>query len=374
MLYVDLPTSREIGDLDLVRSDACVSIYLATTPLTQKIGKSRTTLRQLVKDAIDQLEVAGIDKRRIWPLQEQFDTLLEDDDFWEHQANSLAILATPEKMITYQLANELLDMVEVSDRFHLKPLLRANTFPNAAHVLAVSENAVRLVLVTGDLPATEIRVPNMPKDAASAVGKASINDSGAGRRIQGKEGQKIRLGQYIRKIDAALRPVLKGSEIPVILASTLPVASLVRSILRVELLDDAIETSPDHMTEAELANAARPVLDAWYAKRIAEFRADYESNLGQNRATTDISDAARTATFGGIEKLLVDMDAVTPGTVDEVSGAVTFATDSDAGAGTYGVVDEIAGRALRTGARVLAVRKQDIPGEATLAAILRYAL
>lgn len=374
MLYVDLPTSREIGDLDLVRSDACVSIYLATTPLTQKIGKSRTTLRQLVKDAIDQLEVAGIDKRRIWPLQEQFDTLLEDDDFWEHQANSLAILATPEKMITYQLANELLDMVEVSDRFHLKPLLRANTFPNAAHVLAVSENAVRLVLVTGDLPATEIRVPNMPKDAASAVGKASINDSGAGRRIQGKEGQKIRLGQYIRKIDAALRPVLKGSEIPVILASTLPVASLVRSILRVELLDDAIETSPDHMTEAELANAARPVLDAWYAMRIAEFRADYESNLGQNRATTDISDAARTATFGGIEKLLVDMDAVTPGTVDEVSGAVTFATDSDAGAGTYGVVDEIAGRALRTGARVLAVRKQDIPGEATLAAILRYAL
>lgn len=372
MLYVDLPTSREIGELGLVRSDACVSIYLATTPLTQKIGKSRTTLRQLVKDATDQLEASNLDKRRIWPLQEQFDTILEDDDFWEHQANGLVILATPKKLVTFQLASALVDMVAVSDRFHLKPLLRANTFPNAAHILAVSENAVRLVRMSSDLPATEIRVPDMPKDAASAVGKATINDSGTGRRIQGKEGQKIRLGQYIRKIDAALRPVLKGSEIPVILASTLPVASQFRALSRVELLDDMIEVSPDQMTEAELAKAARPILDAWYAKRLAEFTEHFESHLAQARATSDISDAARAATFGGIETLLVDMDAVTPGTVDDVSGAVTFAEGD--GATSYGVVDEIAGRALRTGARVLAVRAQDIPGGAPLAAILRYAI
>ncbi|SMX48857.1 baeRF11 domain-containing protein [Maliponia aquimaris] len=374
MLYVDLPTAREIGELDLVRSDACVSIYLATTPLTQETGKSRTTLRQLIKTAIDRLEAAGVEKRRIWPLQEHFDTVLEDDGFWEHQAHSLAILATPEKLLTYRLANNLSDMVAVSDRFHLKPLLRAITFPNAAHVLAVSENAVRLIEVSSDLPATEIKVPNMPRSAASAVGKASINDSGAGRRIQGKEGQKVRLGQYIRKIDTALRPVLAHSEIPLILASTLPVAGLFRSLSRFDLLEDMIETAPDNMTEAELAKAARPVLDAHYARRMAEFRTHYDTRAGQSRTTTDISDAARAATFGGIETLLVDIDAVIPGSVDEASGAVSFVPKEAPGAGSYGVVDEIAGRALRTGARVLAVRKPDIPGETPLAAILRHPL
>ncbi|MCK8465520.1 hypothetical protein MUY35_16795 [Aliiroseovarius sp. S1339] len=372
MLYIDLPTPHEIGKLHLVRSDACISIYLATTPLTQEIGNSRTTLRQLVKTAIQQLEAAEIEKRRIWLLEENFDTILEDDEYWEHQAHSLAILATPEKLLTYRLANKLVDTVAVSDRFHLKPLLRATTFPNAAHILAVSENAVRLVEISSDLPATEIRVPNMPKDAASAVGKASINDSGAGRRIHGKEGQKVRLGQYIRKVDAALHPVLAGSEIPLILASTLPVASLFRSLSRLSLLDDMIEMSPDQMTDAELAHAARPILDAHYAQRIAEFQSHYDANAAQSRATTDISDAARAATFGGVETLLVDMDAVIPGTVDETSGVVNFAPD--AGADSYGVVDEIAGRALRTGARVVAVRKQDIPGEMPLAAILRYAV
>lgn len=370
MLYIDLPTPGEIGDLNLIRSDACVSIYLKTTPQTQQIGQSRTKLGQLVKEAVRQLEDAGLEKRRIWPLQENFDTILEDDEFWEHQAHSLAILATPDQLRTYRLASDLGDMVEVSDRFHIKPLLRASTFPNAAHMLAVSENAVRLIAIGPDLPSTEIRVPGMPKDAASAVGKASINDSGPGRRIGGLEGQKIRLGQYIRKIDVALRPVLANSTLPVILASTLPVASLVRSLSSVKVLDQGIETAPDHMSPSELADAARPVLDAYYAKRMAEFAPLYDERAGSGRATTDISDAARAATFGGIDTLLVDIDSVVAGTVDETTGEVTFQPDGTAD--SYGVVDEIAGRALRTGARVLAVRKQDIPDEKPLAAILRY--
>lgn len=370
MLYVDVPTSREVAALNLVRSDACISIYLRTTPLTQEIRDSQITLGNLVKKAIGQLEAAGLEKRRIWPLQEQLDSLLGDDEFWEHQAHSLAILATPDLTRAYRLANKLTDMVEVSDRFHLKPLLRAITFPHAAHVLAISENAVRLVEVYSDLPATEIRVPNMPKDAASAVGKSSINDSGSGRRLEGLQGQKVRLGQYVRKIDAALRPVLIHSDTPVVLAATLPVESLFRSLSALPLLPQTIEGSPDRLTDAELATAARPVLDIHNKSQIEGFHRLFEQRAGQNRVTTDISDAARAATFGGVESLLIDMDSIINGFVDDETGAVTFASEGDAA--SYGVVDEIAGRALRSGARVLAVRKADIPAEKELAAILRY--
>ena len=370
MLYIETPTLKQIGALNLTRSDACVSIYLKTTPLTQDVGQSRTNLGNLVRTAITQLEEAGLPKRRIWPLEEHFGILLEDDDFWAHQASSLAILATPERIRTFRLANDLHDMVEVSDRFHLKPLLRAVTFAHVAYVLAVSENAVRLVEVSADLPAAEIKVPNMPRDAASAVGKASINDSGPGRRIQGLEGQKVRLGQYIRKIDAALRPILQGTETPIVLASTLPIDALFRSLTSLPLLPQTIQTSPDRMTEAELAEAARPVLDAQYDSQISAFREAFEQQTGQNRTTTDISDAARAATFGGIETLLVDFDSVTIGTIDDEAGAVAFADKQSAK--SYGLVDEIAGRALRSGARVLAVRRSEIPGGKELAAILRY--
>ncbi|WP_340107255.1 hypothetical protein [Pikeienuella sp. HZG-20] len=370
MLYVDMPSARQVGELNQVRSDACVSIYLKTTPLTQAIGESRTRLGNLVKTAIAQVEEGDLAKRRVWPLREHFDHLLEDDEFWAHQANSLAILATPDKIRTYRLANSFTDMVEVSDRFHLKPLLRAITFPHSAHVLAVSENGARLIEVSSDLPATEIRVPDMPKDAASAVGQASINQSGAGRRVHGLEGQKVRLGQYVRKVDAALRPILANSDMPVILASTQPLDALFRSLTSIDLLPQTIEASPDRMTEAELATAARPVLDAYYESRIEAFRALFEQRAGQRRATSDLSDAARAATFGGIESLAVDFDSVTNGVIDEETGEITFNDGGDAA--NYGVVDEIAGRALRSGARVMAVRKADIPDGKELAAILRY--
>jgi hypothetical protein len=60
-----------------------------------------------------------------------------------------------------------------------------------------------------------------------------------------------------------------------------------------------------------------------------------------------------------------------PGYVDEDTGVVEWAPDD---ASSYGVVDEIARRALLAGGRVLAVRGEDVPSRGQVAAILRYAL
>jgi len=71
-----------------------------------------------------------------------------------------------------------------------------------------------------------------------------------------------------------------------------------------------------------------------------------------------------------IDQMLIDMDASMPGAVDEGSGAIQFATHEDAS--THSVTDEVACRALLSGARVMSVRSKDIPSGAPLAAIPRY--
>ncbi|MCD7096887.1 hypothetical protein [Stenotrophomonas sp. MMGLT7] len=369
MLYLDTPTSRDLDSLNTLRADACVSIYLPTTPITQDIQQARITLSNLSKEAVRQLREAGTDKRRLAALQEYLDDLADDEEFWRFQAHSLAVFATPDSLRTYRLANRLSEMVEVSDRFHLKPLIRSITFPHAAYVLAISENAVRLVEISPDLPAAALKVPDLPTDAASAVYKSTVNERSPSGRLQGSEGQKTRLTQYARKVDAALRPFLAGSELPVILAATQPVEAIFRSVGSIQALPQAISGSHDRTSEADLATAARPILDAHYEKQIADFHALFDTRKGQSRATTDISDAARAATFGNIEQLLIDIDNVVNGSVDEETGMVTF--DEAGDARNYGVVDEIASRALRSGAKVFGARKDDIPGRESLAAILR---
>lgn len=373
MLYVDIPTRSEFKTLNEVRADACVSIYLATTPLTQDSDASRIELGNLARQAREQLEARGLDKARVAALMEQLDELGDDHEFWRLQANSLAVFATPDSLRTFRLANDLGSMVEVSDRHHLKPLLRALTFPHSAYILALSENVARLVEVHAELPAVEVKINNMPKGVTDAAGGSGLSDGSAPVRLRGLEGQNIRFQKYARKVDAALRPFLSGRETPLILAATGRLAPVFRAVNSYpHLLPEGISDSPDRISDADLAKAARPVLDAAYAREIDELKALYETRAGDGRATTDISDAARAATFGAIHTLLVDIDSVIPGAVDEQTGAVTFS--EDAGPGAYGVIDEIAGRALASGARVLGVRKADIPGEGDLAAILRFAV
>jgi hypothetical protein len=370
MLHVDIPTHSEFKALRDIRSDACVSIYLKTTPLTQESDASRIELGNLARQAREQLIAEHLDKRRLASLMEELDALADDEEFWRFQANSLAVLATPDSLRTFRLANHLTPMVEVSDRFHLKPLLRAITFPHSAYILALSENAVRLVEMHADLPAVTLKIDGLPRDAASAAGKSTLNDRTASTRIQASEGQNVRFQQYARKVDAALRPFLSGRETPMILAATGRLPSVFRAVNSYpHLLPDGIEDSPDRISDADLAEAARPILDAAYAREVEELKGLYDQRAGDGRATTDISDAARAATFGAVETLLVDIDVVVHGTVDK-TGAVTFAEKADAK--TYGIVDEIAGRALSSGGRVLAVRRSDLPGKKDLAAILRF--
>lgn len=373
MLYLDLPTMTEIKALSTARDPVSVSIYLTTTPEIQNIGTARTRLGQMLKEAETQLEAADTAKRSIWPITEYVHDLMDDDDFWERQAHALAVFVTPSRLVTHRFAAQITETVQVSDRFHLKPLLRSVTVPQSGYVLALEEDRVRVFDVTAGERATEVRIPDMPKDAHTAAGTASINARSASGRIHGSEGQNLRLRQYARKVDTALRPYLSGRTEPLILAAADPLLSIFRSVNSyVHLTDTAIEESPAKMTEADIKDRAQPLIRALHETLVASACETYAARENEGRATADVAHAARAATFGAVDTLLVDMDADISGTVDDATGAVTFAENS--GATTYDVVDEIAARVLSSGGTVLAVRKGDLPVNGALAAILRFAI
>lgn len=370
MLHVDIPTIADLTALAMQRADMAVSIYLPTTPLTQDAQADRIALKNSTREAVAQLQAANADKRRVAALEEHLDDLIDDDEFWTFQARSLAILATPDAIRTFRLPSAHTARVEVSDRFHLKPLLRAQTFPNACHVLVLAEGTARLIDVAADLPASTTRVDGLPSDAASAVGKASIQGRSPSGRVHGSEGQKVRLSQYARQVDRAVRAHLAGSQLPLVLAANEPVASIFRAVCTIPALARAtLGGSLETMSDAQLADQARGVLDETYAQALAAWAARFAAMENAGRASTDLAQLARAATQGAVDSLMVDIDESVPGTIDE-AGAVTFAAAP--GASSYGLVDEIADRVLLAGGQVLAVRRAQIPRGAGLAAILRY--
>jgi hypothetical protein len=209
MLHIDLPTPDELKDLVEERGDACLSVYLPTHFLTQRTEVDRLELRRLAELALEQVRGNGLDRARVAALEEQLRELGEDHEFWRFQSNSLAVLATPERLRTFRLPSRLQPAAEVADRFHLKPMIRALSFPNVAFVLAISQNAARLIEVLPDGPSSEVFVPDMPASMAQVIGNTSRRHPES-PTMSGGEGQKVLIRKYAREVDRALRPVLAG--------------------------------------------------------------------------------------------------------------------------------------------------------------------
>lgn len=97
----------------------------------------------------------------------------------------------------------------------------------------------------------------------------------------------------------------------------------------------------------------------------------FGNRQAEGRASTDIAEIVKAATYGRVDTLIVDVDSVVPGLVN-ADGDVSFSEVDDGVA--FGVVDEITRRVWESRGTVFGVRREDVPGGGDVAAIMRYAL
>jgi hypothetical protein len=362
MLYLDLPTHDDLLHLAAERSDIAVSIFLPTTPLTPDLDADSVLLKRLAGEVQARLQARGADPERVRALMEELADLIVDREYWCCQARGLAIYATPDNLRTFRVPDILQARVQVCNRFHLAPLLRAVTFSDACYVLAFAESGARLIEVSPDLPARPVRLPGMPDDTAPLPGQG------------GDEDKRVLLRQFARKVDGALRGLLSGSDVPLVLAAIEALAGIYRSVNTYShLVPQGVTRDPETLSDADLAAAAAGVLETLYQDQIARWTAQYQQRIDSGRATNDTAEVARAATYGLVQSLLLDIDQPVSGVLDEIDGTLS-SVGPDAGPAVDEVTDEIARRVLVSGGQVLCVRTRDVPGGRPLAAILRHPL
>src|ERR1700686_3456647 len=290
MLHIDIPTLAEFKALAQIKGETCVSLYLPTSPVVDNIRANRIGFRDLAREALAQLREAGADKRKIAVFEERFDHLaglehdVQDEDkirklqrakpdpfdtFWHYQANGLAVLSTSGLMRMFRLPDAPKPLAEVADRFHLTPLIRAMTSPHDVFVLALAEESVRLVHAFVNFPPERLQVPDLPSNAEEAKRRPSFHVRAPRRRLQNLEGEKVLLHKYVRKVEQAVHGVLAGLSTPLVIAAEEPLASMFRSLNTYpRLADEMIEGNPDLTTDAELEDAAIPILDRLYSREL----------------------------------------------------------------------------------------------------------
>ncbi|MGI9434867.1 MAG: hypothetical protein ACR2Q4_08580 [Geminicoccaceae bacterium] len=369
MLYADVPTRAEFSALDAKRGEICVSIYLPTTPVTRATKGDRILFKNLVGEAVGQLSAAKASKRRVSALQSRLTDLQEDDRFWAYLADGLAVFATPDDLRTFRLPVRPAAEAQISDRFHVKPLVPLLAAAGNGFVLALSQGGVRLIEFTPGL-AEVVKVPGLPKTMSSALKRQLPRDRAPTRRIQGSEGMKVLIGQYCRIVDRALRPVLAAQGASLILATVNEMAAIYRANSSYpHLAKSVIKGNPEHLAPRELATAARAIVKRKDKRLVNDRLVQLKEGLGKGRSSADLATIAKAAIHGRIETLLIDVKASVPGTINPSSGKLKLA--AKASAGTYDVLDELVGLTIRTGGDVLPIASKALSNDSPAGAILR---
>lgn len=301
-------------------------------------------------------------------MNEELADLQEDDAFWALQANSLAVFATADRVRTSACPTSSRPPCR-SATASSSSRCCARILPQAAFVLALAQGSVRLLEVDPGMPAAEVRVPDLPSDAASAVGKASITDRSASGAIRVPEGQKVLMRQYARAVDRAVRGVLAGLDQPLILAAAQPLDAIREVDGYPHLAAQGIRSRATPRRRPTATWPWPPARDALYAAELAELTDLLATRDAAGRAARDLTDVARAATFGAVDTVFVDINAVLRRRRrrgDRRGGNSPSEGDDDA----YGLINEITRRVLLSGRRHARRARPDVPGGGPTAAIL----
>lgn len=157
MTHLSLTQSRQLKEL-LTASSAGqhISLYLPTQPsssreaINQDSGRLKSLLGSIKQDVDEQ-------------TFKQLSKLIDDQSFWRDQSYGLAIFASSNQLLSYQLPFEVTAQAFVSDTFIASPLLAMQSLIDERYLLEVNLKQPRIYHAVG-LDASLCEDANLPGD------------------------------------------------------------------------------------------------------------------------------------------------------------------------------------------------------------------
>lgn len=373
-MSVDIPTPKDFAELTEHRGAASVTIYLSAAAtgsraIAHGADAVKVALRSALHNALAELGRAELSRDDHDQISAHVKELEFDHSFWGTGARSIALFVSPQRLQAFRLMNELDATWSTGDRYDVGPMLRAVTFAHTGYVLALAAGKVRLLHLDAAATHTAVDLPDLPDD----IFEVMTRDPAVGRfnrhRAEGTLGPKPEQKRFATLVQDAVLTAIGDPDTPLVLAATTELDPAYREInTHGRLLDAGIHANPASLSDEDLERRARELLDDHYRQRISNWVETFGTRQANGKGSAQLSEVAQAAWAGRVSELLFDINAAQEGTIDEF-GNLELVTE--AGPTTYRVVDEIATQVLRNGGKVRAVRADDLPDDAVVAAIFR---
>ncbi len=238
---------------------------------------------------------------------------IEDYDFWQHQADGLAVYASAKTLEWISLPISLDSYTVVGDHFHLKPLIRVLGQDEHFALLALSQKQIRLL----DCSRNSQRLLELPSHQVSAA--LDLLGQSAERQIQshtvgsqghsavfhggsagGGEEHKTRLLKSFQVLESAVQSKLGNPPPTMVLACVEYLAPIYREASSSQgIAHDIVAGNPDSLRDEDLREKAWPIMEAHLHAHNAKALEKLAEALGTGLASSEPEEVLLAALDGG---------------------------------------------------------------------------
>lgn len=308
---------ENLNQLITINSNNCISFYLPTHRLD---GIQEDKIRY--KNSLSQVRVAlaelGLSDQEVNKTLKEAEAKLQEEKFWRHLSDTLAVFIYDEKTVFYTLPLEMDSYQFIGDQLYLLPLLPLINNSHKFYTLALSQNQVRVFEGTDYTFAELEKNSDFPENLAEILryyeeestlqhhsgsgGNAVFHGQGAGNDVKN-----IRLEEYLRRVDKGIETMrCDDDKTPLVLYSTPELAGLYRKINTYpHLVNDFIEGNPENEEMLKIHEKSYELLMPRYIAADQEEKDNFELALAKETATFDIQTIIPAAMAGQVKTLFL---------------------------------------------------------------------
>lgn len=358
----------------------CVSVFMPTHRRGAETQQDGVRLRNITDTAQRTLRERGATTSVVDELIAPLRRTVDDNEFWQHQADGLAIFSAPGCFERFRLPVSFDEELCVTGSFRVRPLLSSLTGDDTFHILALSQNHVRLfeasryTVAPVDLGSTPTSMaealayddPERQLQFRSLGGRdVAFHGHGAGAEADDSE-----LERYIRAVGSSLAHILGDMGQPLVLASVESYLPVFRAVSgHPNVLDDVVAGNPERRSPAELHRESWPIVEARRRSSIEQTLARFQDALGTGKAVNSLPEVVAAAHTGRVEVLIIPETAPAWGRISSEDGQISI--DDTPSLDNEDLIDRALFDTVAKGGRICATGTAG-PSDRSVGAILRY--
>jgi hypothetical protein len=379
-------TMTDLRHLMAVETDTCLSIYMPTDPAAATTDEQRIRFKNLLGAADRAAEARAPRNQALAAAIAEGRRMLENDFFWRHQSDGLAVFMAPGVFLFYRLPVRFEESFSAGTRFAVKPLIPLFMADGRFNILALSQAEIRLFDCTRHA-IMEIDLVEAPDGIAESLQYDEKHyqlqfhtgtAAGRGRRPAmfhghgvGIDDNKDDIRRYMLDVNRGLKGILTDPAVPLVLAGVdylLPIFREASSYGRV--MPEAIIGNPEALKPEELHTKALAIVRPELERGLREAVRRYRELAGRGHTAAGVRAVVPAAAYGRVDTLWVALEERRMGAFERSTGTVTVMEAP--GPPAEDLLDLAAVETIKHGGRVFALPREQMPEGDLAAALLRY--